>query len=202
MGYETSAPLCLDFSARSRTWIPPGSFPKLGEAPHAAHMGSIRLAPCEDSVQLSLNTAGDPPWAVQSTPSVDHTTEKEDRLRLKVLVSVSCWPGQNPEHPLLEGLGQWENQMHILHQAQTHAQIPETGLVGRTSYQLALRDTMAQWMCWELQLFILTCLTTSFHEHTLPTRALALWNTPLIKCFPLSCRLNHSYRTATSVGST
>lgn len=38
MGYETSAPLCLDFSARSRTWVPPGSFPKLGEGPpHSPH---------------------------------------------------------------------------------------------------------------------------------------------------------------------
>lgn len=74
MGHETSAPLCLDlgFSARSRTWIPPGSFLKLGEAPIAAYTGSSRLVPCEDAVLLSLNTAGDPPWAVWSTPSGDH----------------------------------------------------------------------------------------------------------------------------------
>lgn len=41
---------------------------------------------------------------------------------------------------------------------------------------------MAQWLCKELQC-LLFCLTSSFHELILPTRDLALWNTPLIKTF-------------------
>lgn len=64
--------------------------------------------PSEDAVQLCITTAAVSPWAVWNTPTEDHTTEKGERLRPEVLVSVRRWPGQNPEHPFPEGPTQWE----------------------------------------------------------------------------------------------
>lgn len=56
--------------------------------------------------------------------SIKRPHHKEDRLRPKVLVSVSHWPGQNQSTPLLKVCPERDSDVHPSPGTQSHSEIP------------------------------------------------------------------------------